>query len=115
MQLYHRAVNGCGPTLRIDGSLCGPNRGTPNVGDARNSTVRSFVSPRTQRGISVQLEENTPRKAIQAINRGLETLRRIFPSNMRPKSISEEDEIDRRLVELRRVVADGILGRTNAA
>lgn len=99
LQYYHRAVMDADHTLRL-----------MNISDemspdeewaGTHEQYRPFVLfHRTQAEALGELEENTAEEAVQAINRGLDTIREFFDKHGADEHY-EDDELVVRLVELR--------------
>lgn len=99
LQFYHRAVMDADHTLRLM-DMC-EELSDDAEWSASHEQYRPFVLfHRTQAEALGELEENTPEEAIQAINRGLETMREFFVKHDAEEHF-DEDELVTRLIDLR--------------
>ncbi|WP_146412479.1 MULTISPECIES: UvrB/UvrC motif-containing protein [Crateriforma] len=99
LQYYHRAVMDANHTLRLMdlSSVMSPDE----EWTGSHEQYRPFVLfHRTQAEALGELEENSAEEAVQAINRGLETMRQFFIQHDAEEHF-EEDELVVRLTELR--------------
>ena len=111
LSYYHRAVMDADHTLRL------MDLTTEISPDEEWSQTHEQYRPfvlfhRTQADALGQLEEDTPENAVQAINAGLETMRRFFIKHDAEEHY-DGDELVVRLIELAGIVAKGIRGRQN--
>lgn len=99
LQHYHRAVMDADHTLRL--MNLSDEMSPDEEWAGTHQQYRPFVLfHRTQAEALGELEENTAEHAVQAINRGLETIRDFFDQHGAEEHF-EEDELVVRLVELR--------------
>jgi hypothetical protein len=99
LQFYHRAVMDADHTLRLM-DLCEEMSEDPEWISSHEQYRPFVLFHRTQAEALGELEENTPEEAIQAINRGLDTLREFFVKHEAEEHF-DEDELIVRLVDLR--------------
>ncbi len=99
LQYYHRAVMDADHTLRL---MDLSDEMSPDEEWAgAHEQYRPFVLfHRTQAEALAELEENSPEEAVQAINRGLETMRQFFQQHDAEEHF-DEDELALRLVDFR--------------
>jgi hypothetical protein len=99
LQYYHRAVMDADHTLQL--MDISDQMSSDEEWSGAHEQYRPFVLfHRTQAHALGELEENTAEEAVQAINRGLETMRDFF-SKYDADEHFESDELVVRLVELR--------------
>ena len=99
LQYYHRAVMDADHTLRLM-DIC-ETLSPDDEWTGAHEQYRPFVLfHRTQADALGALEESTAEEAVQAINAGLETMRKFFEKHDAEEHF-EEDELVVRLIELR--------------
>ncbi|MEM8666385.1 MAG: UvrB/UvrC motif-containing protein [Planctomycetota bacterium] len=99
LQFYHRAVMDADHTLRL--MDLSETMSPDEEWSGTHEQYRPFVLfHRTQAEALGELDENSPESAVQAINSGLETMRRFFEKHEAEEHF-ESDELVVRLIDLR--------------